>query len=283
MFELVLWFVGIIVSVLLMHLLVNYIRSMLPGQNKTYMLQPIYRLVKLACKKNEGSYPLTQWYSAGACWFALAALWLTVSGQNIIMVISVLVMMELFVLIGSSNSNNLFGFIAVQRKISGFLVLCFICLVAAASVYKVTGTLSLAEISAYADNNSLILRLPLTFISLVIVLMIEESICWFDTGVSGEGTSFIDTGLYSSYEGWCLAVIQLTQWVNVGVWLKLISVFLPWSPLISFVIAALLHFVLRILDSFIAKVRWKKAVLNAFIWAGVASVINYAWLYLTTA
>lgn len=280
MLNMILWFAGIILSVFLMQLLMNYLKSLFPGQNKTYFLQPFYRLMKLASKKNKASDPLIQWFSAGALWFSMAALWLTIYGWNIVYIFSILVMSELFIILGASRTNNSFGLMAVQRRISAFLITCFTILAAASSIYRVTGTLNLGDISEYAYNGLLILRLPLTIISLIIVIMIEESISWFDLGISGRSLSFIDTGLYSSYNGWCLAVIQLAQWVKTGIMLKIVSVFLPWPQWISFAVSVLIYAVLMVSNGFAAKTGWKKAIFNGFMWAGGASVVNYIWLYL---
>ena len=283
MLNMILWFTGIILSVFIIQLLINYLKSLFPGQNKTYILQPFYRLMKLVSKKDAENKPLIQWFSAGALWFSLAALWLTVSGWNIVYIFSLLIMAELFTVSGASKTNNPFGLMAVQRRISAFLITCFTFMVAACSIYKVTGTLNLDDISAYANNVLLIIRLPLTLLSLVLIILIEESVCWFDLGISGRSMSFIDTGLYSSYNGWCLAAIQLTQWVKAGIWLKLVSVFLPWSPWLSFAASILIYAILMVSDGFIAKTGWKRAVLNGFIWAGGASVINFICLYLVIA
>jgi len=280
MLNMILWFAGIIISVFLINLFINYVISLFPGQYKTYFLQPLYRLVKLATKEDAICQPLIQWFSAGALWFTLTALLMTISGWNIVYIFSVMVIAELFVISGASKTKSPFGLMAVQRRISGFLATCFTFMVAASSIYKVTGTLNLSGISAYAGNRLLILKLPLTFVSLVMIIMIEESACWFDLGISGRSMSFIDTGLYSSYNGWCLAAIQLTQWLKAGIWLKFISVILPWQPWISFSTSVLIYAALMISDGFIAKTGWKKAVLNGFIWAGGASVINFVWLYL---
>ncbi|NLY18867.1 MAG: hypothetical protein GX045_07950 [Clostridiaceae bacterium] len=280
MLNMILWFAGIILSVFIIHLLISYLKSLFPGQGKTYILQPFYRLMKLASKKNAASQPLIQWFSAGALWFSLTALWLTVSGWNIVYIFSILIIAELFIIAGASGTNNSFGLMAVQRRISGFSITCFTLMVAASSIYKVTGTLNLGGILTMTRNKLLILRLPFTFISMIMVILVEEGVCWFDLGISGKSMSFIDTGLYSAYNGWCLAVIQLTQWVKTGIWLKFISVFLPWPQWISFTVSILIYAVLMVSDAFVAKTGWKKAVLNGFIWAGGASVINYIWLYL---
>jgi len=274
------WFFGVITAVTILHLIENYIGSIQPGRNSTYILQPVYKYIKLFSKKSRNEHFLTGWLSAGALWFGLAALWMTVSGGNYLFILSVLIMMELFILTGACSSKELFGTMAAQRGIARFIIWSFTCMVTAASLYKVTGTLELGKILEYSSVYSLLRHLPLNLASLFIVFMLKSNICNFDFGITGKGMSFLDAALYTPYSGWDLAVIQLTQWVETGVWLKLISVFLPWKPWISFIISAVVYLGVLLADGFIPKQSWKRVARNAWIWAGGMAVINYIWLYM---
>ncbi|AGI40352.1 hypothetical protein Clst_2329 [Thermoclostridium stercorarium subsp. stercorarium DSM 8532] len=49
------WFIAIILSVPVIYIAYNYINSLMPGQSKTYALQPVYRLLKFFGKKDDGS------------------------------------------------------------------------------------------------------------------------------------------------------------------------------------------------------------------------------------
>ena len=50
MLEVILWFIGIIIIVPVIYLAENFILSAMPGQKRSYLFQPIYRLIKLFSK-----------------------------------------------------------------------------------------------------------------------------------------------------------------------------------------------------------------------------------------
>lgn len=279
MLKTIIWFISVLVIVPIIYTVENYIRSLLPGHNRSYMLQPIYGLLKLFRKRAQKN-TLTRWFSAAALWFSLLALYFTVAGENILLVLSCITMMEFFLVAGASNTSENFSRMAAQREITRFSVCFFAGIISAASIYQVAGTLNLHEISVYSMNSYILARLPLTFIAFGTVLLIRGSLICFDFGITGKEKSFFASGLYSPYSGWCLAIAQITQWIETGVLIKLMSVFLPWTPWISFFAIAICYLIILLLDSFVSKPKWKEASRNAWMLAGGMSAINFIWLYL---
>jgi formate hydrogenlyase subunit 4 len=280
MLQSLIWFLVIMIVVPVLYLIENFIRSMMPGYNKSYLLQPIYRLMKLFGKRGMKTNDPAHWFSIVSCWFAICALFFTVRGENILFIFTSLVMMELFILAGSWNAREPFGSMAAQRGIARFFICAFTFMVSAASLYQVTGTLSLKEMMAYSWMHYLLLKLPLAFLAMIVVLLIRGSLLFFDFNITGKGLNILDSALYTPYSGWSLGITQITRWVEIGVWLKLISVFLPWKPWFSFTVLAICYLAFLLTDGFIPKARWKKVARNAFLWGGGMSVMNFIWLYL---
>lgn len=169
---------------------------------------------------------------------------------------------------------------AAQRGISRLTVWSFTLMIAAASLYKVAGTLQLSRVILYSYENILIARLPLAAAGLFTAAMIKGNLGYFDFGINANTMSFLDTALYTPYSGRSLGVVQLTQWIETGIWLKLISYFLPWQPLISFLVLAVLYLAVMLLSAVVPRMPWKKVMMNSWIWAGGLAAINYIWLYL---
>jgi predicted PurR-regulated permease PerM len=82
MLEIILWFIGIIIIVPIIYLTENFILNAIPGQKRTYLLQPIYRLIKHFSKTDYYNRPLTRWFPVGACLFALITLYSVAAGAN---------------------------------------------------------------------------------------------------------------------------------------------------------------------------------------------------------
>ncbi len=282
MLEIILQMFAIIFVVLILFLSENYIRSVLPGQNRAYILQPIYRVIKLFTQKDQINRPFTCWFPVGSCLFAIITFYLVVSGGNFLFILSGLIMMELFILAGACSAKEQNGIMAAQRGIVRFLVWSFTGLLVAASLYRMTGTLELSSVIEHTDGKFLIQELPFTFIALFVVSLMKGNLNYFNFGIglNEKSLSILNTGLYTPYSGWGLAVMQFAFWLETGIWLKLISIFLPFHPWLSFLIASILYLAAMVLDGFIPEMPWKKAASNAWIWAGCLSVINYIWLYL---
>ena len=101
----------------------NYFKTMMCGQGRSYILQPIYRIIKLFERRTEQLIILLA-FSIGAFVFSLIALYMTVAGFNFLFVVSVLSMMELFIIIGAYSANTFSGKICAQRAVSGLLFCC---------------------------------------------------------------------------------------------------------------------------------------------------------------
>ncbi len=276
----IIWCIIILAVVPVLHLIENAVRAKFPGQSKTYMLQPLYRLVKLVFKSSQNCGMATGCFSAGALWFSLGALYLAVAGADFLLIMSFLTMVELLIVTGAGSTNEPSGIMAARRAVARLTIWLFTGMIAAASIYQVAGTLNLAGIGSRPADNVLLLRLPLIFAAMFVVLLMKENLMCFDFGVAGKELSFPDTALDTPYSGWALALTQFARWIETGVWLKLLSAFLPWAPWLSFLAVSCLLLAFMLMDALFPKIRWKKAARNAWIWAGGMSVVNYLWLYM---
>jgi formate hydrogenlyase subunit 4 len=280
MLEVILWFIGIIIIVPVIYLAENFILSAMPGQKRSYLFQPIYRLIKLFSKTDCHSRSLACWFPVGACLFALITLYFVSAGENILLIASGLIVMELFVLVGACSTNEVYGIMSAQRGIARLTVWSFALMVAAASLYKAAGTLRLSQVALYSSENILIARLPLVTLGLFTAAMIKGNLGYFDFGINANAMSFLDTALYTPYGGWSLGVVQITQWIETGIWLKLISYFLPWVPWISFLTSTVVYLAVMLLSTIVPRMSWKEVMRNSWIWAGGLPAINYIWLYM---
>lgn len=279
MLRIIIWFIAIILIVPVVYIVDNYLKTIMRGQGKSYILQPIYRIIKLFEKKDETINYFAYFFSIGAFVFSLIALYMTVAGFNFLFVVSVLSMMELFIIIGAYSNNTFSGKICAQRAVSRFIILLFTSMVAATTIYKATGALSLSVISDYSKNNGVFISLIFTFISLFVILLNKGNIGYFNLGISGTELSVLDGALYAPYSGWSLALVQITHWIEIGIWIKILSVFLPLNEWVSFLVVMILYLLFLLWDGFVAKVNWKESARRSWIWAGGMSLLNFISLY----
>jgi|BioPla2DNA2_1021312.scaffolds.fasta_scaffold00378_32 ech hydrogenase subunit B len=279
MFEVIIWFFAIILIVPVEYIVENYFKTMMRGQGRSYILQPIYRIIKLFEKKDGTINYFACFFSIGAFVFSLIALYMTVAGFNFLFVVSVLSMMELFIIIGAYSANTFSGKICAQRAVSRFVVLLFTSMVAATTIYKTTGALNLGVLSGYSKSNGVFISLVFTFISLFVILLIKGNIGYFNFGISGDELSVLDAALFTPYSGWSLALVQMTHWIEIGIWIKILSIFLPLNEWVSFLVIMILYLLFLLWDGFVAKVNWKQSAKYSWIWAGGVSLLNFISLY----
>lgn len=279
MLRIIIWFIAIILIVPVVYIVDNYLKTIMRWQGKSYILQPVYRIIKLFEKKDETINYFAYFFSIGAFVFSLIALYMTVAGFNFLFVVSVLSMMELFIIIGAYSNNTFSGKICAQRAVSRFIILLFTSMVAATTIYKATGALSLSVISDYSKNNGVFISLIFTFISLFVILLNKGNIGYFNFGISGTELSVLDGALYAPYSGWSLALVQITHWIEIGIWIKILSVFLPLNEWVSFLVVMILYLLFLLWDGFVAKVNWKESARRSWIWAGGMSLLNFISLY----
>lgn len=280
MLEGLIWFTSAIVIVFLLYIVENYVRSSTPGYNKAWFFQPVYRLIRLFGKKDRNGGCPYQWYSVASCWFACCALYFSVIGSHLVFIYACLVLMELFILAGAWNHGEAFAAMAAQRGIARMLICGFTVLISAASLVHVTGNLNLKDIFEYSRTHELLLQLPLTFLAMITLLLTRGNLLFFDFNIAGKGLGLLDSPLYTPYGGWSLALAQITHWMEIGVWIKLVSMFLPFRPWSSFLASALCYLAFLMLDGFISKAQWKKVARNALIWGGGMAAMNFIWLVL---
>ena len=278
MLEGLIWFFSVIVTVFFIYFVENFVRSGIPGYNRAWLLQPLYRLVRLFEKKDPMGGCLYRWYPVASCWFACCALYFSVSGSHLVLIVACLAMMELFILAGAWNHGEAFSAMAAQRGIARMLICSLTILVSAASLYHVTGTLNLKAISDYSRTHEMLLQLPLAFVAMITLMLTRGNLLFFDFNIAGKGPGLQDSPLYAPYGGWSLALAQITHWIEIGVWIKLVSVFLPFIPWMSFMASSLLYLACLLLDGFISKAQWKLAARNALIWGGGIAAMNFIWL-----
>jgi formate hydrogenlyase subunit 4 len=280
MLEGLIWFIIVIVTVFIIYIIENFVRSGLPGYNKAWLLQPVFRLIRLFGKKEPKEGCSCRWYPVASCWFACCALYFSVAGSHLVFIAACLVIMELFILAGAWNHGEAFAAMAAQRGIARLFICCFTVLISAASLFHVTGNLNLSVIAEYSRTHVMLLQLPLTFLAMVSLMLTRGNLLFFDFNIAGISPGLQDSPLYTPYSGWSLALAQINHWIEIGVWIKLVSIFLPFHPWISFMASSLLYLACLLLDGLVSKAQWKYAARNTMIWGGGAAAMNFIWLYL---
>ena len=134
-------------------------------------------------------------------------------------------------------------------------------------------------LSGYSKSNGVFISLVFTFISLFVILLIKGNIGYFNFGISGDELSVLDAALFTPYSGWSLALVQMTHWIEIGIWIKILSIFLPLNEWVSFLVIMILYLLFLLWDGFVAKVNWKQSAKYSWIWAGGVSLLNFISLY----
>jgi formate hydrogenlyase subunit 4 len=145
-------------------------------------------------------------------------------------------------------------------------------------VYKTTGSFMISGIIGHSQP--LIFSLPLVFLSFLYVLTIKLRKSPFDFATSHHGHQELIKGLTTEFSGTQLALLELTDWFDLVLFLGLISLFFanPWW--VGIIIALVSYFGEIVIDNISARVTWQWMVKVTWVVGIGAALVNIVWMYL---
>ncbi len=227
------------------------------------LLQPFYDVAKLFSKGdvevNSLQYPLALCHLlfmalAGALFFG---------GGDILLVIFVFTVAALFLVAAAFSSASPYSFVGAERELIIILAAEPALLIAAAAIYKVTGSLNFHAVAA--SGTPLIKYLPGVFLCLFYVLTMKLRKSPFDLSYSHHAHQEIVKGITTDLGGRTLALIEITHWYENIMLLGLVYLFFAFSAPLALAAAALTYFLEVLADNTNARVRWQLALSSTWI------------------
>lgn len=246
------------------------------------LLQPFYDFFKLLGKERLIVNQTQIMYVVGHLFFAVAALVMFVLGQDLLMILFILAFSSIMLIMGAMSVRSPYSKVGAQREIIQIMAYEPVLLLMVVGIYLVTGSFLVGPLfdKASGFNKPLLVDLPLVFLAFIYVLTIKLRKSPFDFSTSHHGHQELIKGITTEFSGPQLAVIELTHWYELVLFLGLIAMFFA-QPLWMGILIALICYVLEMLiDNISARVSWKWMLQATWLVGIGAAMTNIIWLYL---
>lgn len=242
------------------------------------ILQPFYDFFKLIGKQSIAVNQTQMVYVLAHLIFAIAALIMLVLQQDLMMMMFILAFSGVSLIMGAMSIRSPYSKIGAQREIMQMMAYEPVLLLMVVGVYKTTGSFMISGI--FENKTPLLYSLPLVFLSFLYVLTIKLRKSPFDFATSHHGHQELIKGLTTEFSGTQLALLELTDWIDLTLFLGLISLFFAQPLWVGIIIALVSYFMEIVIDNVSARVTWQWMVKITWV-AGIgAALVNIVWMYL---
>ena len=240
------------------------------------LFQPFYDLGKLWRKERALANP---WQAFCAhCYLAAASIALALFGlqSDLLLILFVQAVGALFLVIGAFSSGSPYSQVGAHRELLQVLAYEPLLLLLPAGIYLETHSFKIIDL--YQWNEPLLLRLPLLFLVLPLVLTIKLRKSPFDLSASHQAHQELVRGILTDFSGPYLGLIELAHFFEIILFLGICSLFWAtgWAGMIAVPAAV---FVFQILtDTASARMDWRW--MWAWVW-GIGfplCIINLIWI-----
>jgi ech hydrogenase subunit B len=246
------------------------------------LLQPFYDFFKLLGKERLIVNQTQIMYVVGHLFFAVAALVMFVLGQDLLMILFVLAFSSIMLIVGAMSVRSPYSKIGAQREIIQIMAYEPVLLLMVVGIYLVTGSFLVGPLFDYQSgiNQPLLYHLPLVFVAFVFVLTIKLRKSPFDFSTSHHGHQELIKGITTEFSGPQLAVLELTHWYELVLFLGLIAMFFARPLWVGISIALAGYFLEMVIDNICARVTWKLMLKTTWLGGIGVAMTNIIWLYL---
>ena len=219
------------------------------------IIQPFYDVIKLWGKEPFISSTLQPILAFCYFGFSLTSFALLALGQDLLLIIFTLGIADSCLIIASLNSKSPYSVLGGKRELLSIMSYEPVLLLTAISIYYVTGSFMVARI--FYLSYHLITYLPLVFIALIPVLVIDLKKSPYDVSASGHAHQELVRGVFTEFSGYSLALIELGHWTKVVMMLSLVSLFWATNLIIGICLALVLFFIVLVIDNVYPRLDWK--------------------------
>jgi ech hydrogenase subunit B len=246
------------------------------------LLQPFYDFFKLMGKERLIVNQTQIMYVIGHLFFAVAALVMLVLGQDLLMLLFILAFSSIMLIVGAMSVRSPYSKIGAQREIIQMMAYEPVLILMVVGIYLVTGSFMAGPLFDPLSriNQPLLYQLPLVFLAFIFVLTIKLRKSPFDFSTSHHGHQELIKGITTEFSGPQLAVLELTHWYELVLFLGLLTMFFAKPIWVGIVIALICYFLEIVIDNICARVTWKLMLKATWLVGIGVAVTNIIWLYL---
>ena len=204
------------------------------------LIQPFYDVIKLWGKQPFISSSLQPILAFSYFAFSLTSFALLAFGQDLLYIIFTLAIADLCLIVASLNSKSPYSILGGKRELMSMMSYEPILLLMSISIYYVTGSFMVQRILSLPYP--LLLYLPLTFLALIPVLIIDLKKSPYDVSASGHAHQELVRGVFTEFSGYTLALVELGHWTKIVLMLSIVTLFWTVPLYIGVFLAFILFF-----------------------------------------
>jgi ech hydrogenase subunit B len=240
------------------------------------LLQPFYDLVKLWGKTRALVNP---WQAFGVHgYLAAASIALALFGlqSDLLLVLFVQAVGTLFLVIGALASGSPYSQIGAHRELLQVLAYEPLLLLVPAGIYLETHSFKIVDL--YQWGQPLLLRLPLLFLVVPLVLTIKLRKSPFDFSASHQTHQELVRGILTDYSGPYLCLIEVAHYFEIVLLLGICSLFWASGWAGKIVLPAAVFILQILIDTSSARMTWR------WLWAAAWGIglplclVNMIWI-----
>ncbi|MCX7987470.1 MAG: NADH-quinone oxidoreductase subunit H [Bacteroidales bacterium] len=239
------------------------------------ILQPFYDFFKLAQKRTfivHSTHAFLGIMHFVSLWFALAVL---IFGGDFILVIYLHLLSTALLIIAGYSTRSVFSHLGANRLAITALAYEPVLILIAVSLYMVTGSFNISSISTLEEP--LIVKMPLAFVALLLVLPIKLKKSPFDIA---EAHQEITGGAEIEYSGIFFEFLYTAKWLDYIFAYALVYLFVASNFFLAITVLILTFLFINALDNSTARVDYKQMLKFIFWTALPAALLNLLWVTL---
>ena len=222
------------------------------------LLQPFYDLSKLFSKKlapvNRLQVPLV----ASHFFFIVLTGVLFFEGSDILLIIFVLTLAEVFLVLAAYSTGSPYGAIGADRELLLMTAYEPMIILTLVGLYQAAKSFNFYEI--YASQTPLILQLPGIYLGLLCVLVMKLQKSPFDISTSHHAHQELVKGLTADLGGPALGLVELAHWYESVYLYAIVFLFFSSSLVMAITGLAATFFLVILIDNVTARVKWQTAL-----------------------
>jgi ech hydrogenase subunit B len=239
--------------------------------------QPYYDVIKLLTKELVVVNGWQAFCVYSYLFAAMLALILFVMQSDLLLILFIQAVGAVFLVMGALASTSPYSQVGAHRELLQILTYEPLLFLAAVGIYLETGSFKLMTVMQW--KAPLMLKLPLLFMALCLVLIIKLRKSPFDLSGCHHAHQELVRGVFTDFSGPLLGMIEIGHWYETILILGFCSLFWATGAVSMVMLAAAAYTAVIVVDNATARLNWRWML--GYGWAmGLAmALVNLIWRY----
>lgn len=254
------------------------ISARMQGRVGPPIFQPFYDAVKLWNKRDKyGSK-----FQTIAIWLFLVSnalgLGLLAMQLDLVAMLFVLGLGSVSFILAAYSIKSPYGMLGAQREVMQLLIYEPLLIFLVVGFYLETGSFIVAKI--FELPYPLLFRMPLFFVTMVIVMLVKLRKSPFDIAASAHHAhQEVVQGPFSEMAGRTLAMVEVGHWYELVVLLALVSLLWGTNPIGAILLSMAALFCTTVIDNLTARMSWNWMLGTGWMLGLVLAIVNLVAIY----